>query len=64
MRAVALEVEGVLSGHAVIDWQNNYDAQRAMRQELKGALRTTGIYTESRMDELANLIVQVAKSRV
>ncbi len=64
IRDVALEVEEVIARHTVIDWQNNYDAQRAMRQELKGALRTTGIYTESRMDELANLIVQVAKSRV
>ena len=64
IRDVALEVEEVIARHTVIDWQNNYDAQREMRQELKGALRTTGIYTESRMDELANLIVQVAKSRV
>ena len=64
MRAVALEVEGVLSGHAVIEWQTNEDVQRQMRRDVKGSLRATGLYDEAQMDELANLIVQVAKSRV
>ena len=64
MRAVALEVEGVLGGHAVIEWQTNEDVQRQMRRDVKGSLRATGLYDEAQMDELANLIVQVAKSRV
>ena len=34
IRDVALEVEEVIARHTVIDWQNNYDAQREMRQEL------------------------------
>ena len=64
MRDVALKVEEVLTGHAVIEWQTNDDVQRQMRRDVKGNLRVTGLYTESQMDELANLIVQVAKSRV
>ena len=63
-RDTALSVEQVLAGHAVIDWQTNDDVQRQMRRDVKGSLRSTGLYTESQMDELANLIVQVAKSRV
>ena len=55
----------VLNGHAVIEWQTNDDVQRQMRRDVKGRLRTTGLYdAKLRMDELANLIVQVAKSRV
>ena len=64
MRDVALKVEAVLNGHAVIEWQTNDDVQRQMRRDVKGSLRGTGLYTESQLDELANLIVQVAKSRV
>ncbi len=64
MRDVALKVEAVLNGHAVIEWQTNDDVQRQMRRDVKGSLRGTRLYTESQLDELANLIVQVAKSRV
>ena len=64
MRDVALKVEEVLNGHAVIEWQTNDDVQRQMRRDVKGSLRATGLYSETQMDELANLIVQVAKSRV
>ena len=64
MRDVAFEVEGVLDGHAVIEWQTNNDVQRQMRRDVKGSLRSTGLYGEAQLDELANLIVQVAKSRV
>ena len=64
MRDVALKVEEVLSGHAVIEWHTNEDVQRQMRRDVKGSLRATGLYDEAQMDELANLIVQVAKSRV
>ena len=64
MRDVALKVEGVLAGHAVIEWQSNDDVQRQMRRDVKGSLRATGRYDEGQLDELANRIVQVAKSRV
>ena len=64
MRDVAIEVEEVLNGHAVIEWQTNEDVQRQMRRDVKGSLRTTKLYTEAQLDDLANLIVQVAKSRV
>ena len=64
MRDVALRVEGVLAGHAVIEWQSNDDVQRQMRRDVKGSLRATGRYDEDQLDELANRIVQVAKSRV
>ena len=64
MRDVALRVEVVLAGHAVIEWQSNDDVQRQMRRDVKGSLRATGRYDEGQLDELANRIVQVAKSRV
>ena len=64
LRDVALKVEKVLNGHAVIEWQTNEDVQRQMRRDVKGSLRAIGMYSESQMDEYANLIVQVAKSRV
>ena len=64
MRDVTLRVEGVLAGHAVIEWQTNDDVQRQMRRDVKGSLRATGRYDEDQLDELANRIVQVAKSRV
>ena len=64
MRDVALRVEGVLAGHAVIEWQSNEDVQRQMRRDVKGSLRATERYDEGQLDELANRIVQVAKSRV
>ena len=59
-----LKVEEVLTGHAVIDWQTTEDVQRQMRWDVKGSLRGTGLYSETRMDEVANLIVQAAKSKV
>ena len=63
-RHTALQVERVLAGHAVIEWHTNEDVQRQMRRDVKGSLRSTGLHAESQLDELANLIVQVAKSRV
>ena len=63
-RHTALQVEQVLAGHAVIEWHTNEDVQRQMRRDVKGSLRSTGLHAESQLDELANLIVQVAKSRV
>ena len=44
LRDVALRVEEVLNGHAVIEWQTNEDVQRQMRRDVKGSLRTTGLY--------------------
>ena len=64
MKDVALEVERVLTAHSVIEWQTNDDVQRQMRRDVKGSLRATGRYDEDQLDELANRIVQVAKSRV
>ena len=51
MRDVALRVEEVLTGHAVIEWQTNEDVQRQMRRDVKGSLRATGLYDEAQMDE-------------
>ena len=64
MRDVALEVERVLTAHSVIEWRINDDVLRQMRRDVKGSLRATGRYDEDQLDELANRIVQVAKSRV
>ena len=64
MRDVALRIEGVLAGHAVIEWQSNDDVQRQMRRDMKDSLRATGRNDEDQLDELANRIVQLAKSRV
>ena len=49
MRDVALKVEGVLAGHAVIEWQSNDDVQRQMRRDVKGSLRATGRYDEGQL---------------
>ena len=35
-----------------------------MHLDVKGSLRVPGLYSETRMDEVANLIVQLSKSRV
>ncbi len=64
MKDVALEVERVLTAHSVIEWRTNDDVLRQMRRDVKGSLRATGRYDEDQLDELANRIVQVAKSRV
>ena len=42
-RDTALQVEQVLAGHTVIEWQTNEDVQRQMRRDVKGSLRTTGL---------------------
>ena len=64
MRDVALRVEEVLTGHAVIEWQTTRTCSGRCAGTSRGSLRATGLYDEAQMDELANLIVQVAKSRV
>ena len=61
-RDAALAVESVVQGFvAVVDWQSNLEVQREMRRDIKGALRYTGKYTEERLDELANRIVELAR---
>ena len=62
IRDAALAVEGVVQGFvAVVDWQSNLEVQRELRRDIKGALRNTGKYTEDRLDELANRIVDLAR---
>ena len=62
LRDAALAVERVVQGHVtVVDWQSNLEVQRQMRRDIKGELRNTGKYTEDRLDELANRIVDLAR---
>ena len=61
---VARQVESDIEQHRdVIDWQSNLEVQREMRRDIKRKLRNTGKYTEARLDELAHLIVDVARQR-
>ena len=61
---VARQVESAIERHRdVIDWQSNLEVQREMRRDIKRQLRNTGKYTEARLDELAHLIVDVARQR-
>ena len=62
LRDAALAVERVVQGYVtVVDWQSNLEVQRQMRRDIKGELRNTGKYTEDRLDELANRIVDLAR---
>ena len=62
-RKVSEKVEGVIVRHKnVIDWQTNLDVQREMRRDIKRELRPTGDYTEEQLDELANRMVELARS--
>ena len=64
IKAVALKVDAVVSRHkAVVDWQSNLEVQREMRRDIKRELRESGNYTEERLDELANQIVELARRR-
>ena len=57
-------IERLLDRHrAVVDWQSNLEVQREMRRDIKRELRRTGAYTEERLDELANKIVELARWR-
>ena len=57
-------IERLLDRHrAVVDWQSNLEVQREMRRDIKRELRRTGAYTEERLDELANQIVELARWR-
>ena len=64
LKRVAVKVDGVLNRHkAVVDWQSNQEVQREMRRDIKRELRESGNYTEERLDELANQIVELARRR-
>ena len=64
IKAVALKVDAVVSRHkVVVDWQSNLEVQREMRRDIKRELRESGNYTEERLDELANQIVELARRR-
>ena len=64
LKDVALKVDKVVSRHkAVVDWQSNLEVQREMRRDIKRELRESGNYTEERLDELANQIVELARRR-
>ena len=62
-KKISEKVEKVIVRHEdVIDWQTNLDVQREMRRDIKRELRPTGDYTEEQLDELANRIVELARS--
>ena len=62
-KRISEKVEKVIVRHKdVIDWQTNLDVQREMRRDIKRELRPTGDYTEEQLDELANRIVELARS--
>ena len=62
-KSVSERVERVIVHHKeIIDWQTNLDVQREMRRDVKRELRPTGDYTEGQLDELANRIVELARS--
>ena len=62
-KVISEKVENVIAQHKdVIDWQTNLDVQREMRRDIKRELRPTGDYTEEQLDELANRIVELARS--
>ena len=64
VKRVALAVEEALDGHkAVVDWQSNLEVQREMRRDIKRQLRDAGDYSEERLDELAEQIVELARRR-
>ena len=61
---VALKVQTVIDRHkGVVDWQSNLEVLREMRRDIKRELRPTGGYTEDRLEELANRIVDLARRR-
>ena len=61
---VARRVESVVNHHnAVIDWQSNLEVLREMRRDIKRELRPTDDYTEDRLEDLANRIVELARRR-
>ena len=64
MTSVARNVARAIERHSdVIDWTSNQDVQRVMRRDIKRELRGTGEYSEERLDELAQQIVEAARQR-
>lgn len=63
-KEAAEKVMSVLAEHiAVVDWQSNLETQRLMRRDIKRVLRDDEKYTEAELDDLANRIVDVFRSR-
>ena len=61
---VARGIESGVSRHStVVDWQSNPEVLREMRRDIKRELRPTDNYTEGRLEELANQIVELARQR-
>ena len=64
IKRVARSVESVVNHHnAVVDWQSNLEVLREMRRDIKRELRPTDDYTEDRLEDLANRIVELARRR-
>ena len=62
LKNVADTLEETVNQHrVVVDWQSNPDVQRLIRRDIKRALRPLQKYSEDRLDELANQIVEMAQ---
>ncbi len=62
IKEIAGRVESVIDRHGVvIDWAANLDVLREMRRDIKRELRPGGGYTEERLDDLANRIVELVR---
>ena len=64
IKRVARSVESVVNRHnAIVDWQSNLEVLREMRRDIKRELRPSDDYTEDRLKDLANRIVELARRR-
>ncbi len=62
-KGVSRNVESVVNRHnTVVDWQSNLEVLREMRRDIKRELRDAD-FTEERLDELANRIVDLSRRR-
>ena len=60
---VSRNVESVVNRHnTVVDWQSNLEVLREMRRDIKRELRDAD-FTEERLEELANRIVDLSRRR-
>ncbi len=64
VKSVALSVESAVDRHSgVVDWQSNDEVKRLMRRDIKREIRPGGSYTEEELEELANRVVELARTR-
>ena len=64
VKSVARRAESAVVRHSgVVDWQSNEEIKRLMRRDIMRELRPAGGYTEERLGELANRIVEIAQRR-